>query len=603
MERLERDPPSKDRAAGPRPLSCILTLALALAACTPRGSPPHAPAASPDHPTAGGSPATVDLVLLGTTDVHGNLYPYNYYTGRETPYGLARLKPLIDSVRAANPGRVFLFESGDILQGNALAYVYARLEPAEPNPIIRAMRLLGYHASAIGNHEFNYGIAHLDRAVREADFPFVSANIFRHATNQHVYRPYTLLPHVVAEGDTILIGVTGNTPPGVHIWDKSNVEGVLDFRDVVASVAPVVEEMRARGADLVVVLSHGGLEGTSYDTAATGLPAENAAARLAREVPAIDVVFLGHTHRELADTLINGVLLTQAKNWASSLAAVEVRLQREGPSRWAVATKRATILRPAPGRADAAFLDSLRPPHERTLAYVRSVVGRSAARMEAREARVKDTPILDLINEVQRRAAGADLAATAAFNLNAVIPEGDVTVADLAGLYVYDNTLKAVRITGAQLKAFLEKSASYYRGWPPPEGATVTNFDVPGYNYDVVSGVDYTIDLSRPVGQRIVRLEYRGQPVRPDQMFTMAVNNYRQAGGGGYSMLADAPVVYDRQEEIRELLIEEVRRRGTIRPEDYFRENWRIVPAEAAQAALAEQTGRARSSAAPAASR
>jgi 2',3'-cyclic-nucleotide 2'-phosphodiesterase/3'-nucleotidase/5'-nucleotidase len=223
------------------------------------------------------------------------------------------------------------------------------------------------------------------------------------------------------------------------------------------------------------------------------------------------------------------------------------------------------------------------------VAYVNSVVGRSPVRWEAREARVRDTPILDFINEVQRRAAGTDLSATAAFSTGAAIPAGEITVADLAGLYVYDNTLRAVRITGAELRAFLEKSAEYYHGWPAPEGGTVTNFGVPGYNFDVVSGVDYTIDLSRPVGERITELTYRGAPVRPEQSFTMALNNYRQGGGGGYEMVARAPVVYDRQEDIRELLIEEVRRRGTIRPEEYFRENWRIVPAEAAAAALGEQ--------------
>src|SRR5690606_2741609 len=194
--------------------------------------------------------------------------------------------------------------------------------------------------------------------------------------------------------------------------------------------------------------------------------------------------------------------------------------------------------------------------------------------------------------EVQRRATGADLSAAAAFRLDAALPRGPITIADVAGVYIYENTLRAVRITGAQLRAFLEKSAEYYRGWPPPGGGTVTNFDVPGYNFDVVSGVDYVIDLSRPVGNRIVELRYRGEPVRPDQTFTMAVNSYRQSGGGGYTMLANAPVVYDRGEDIRELLIEEVRRRGEIRPADDFRENWRIVPAAAAERALAEQLER-----------
>ncbi|MGH7444533.1 MAG: 5'-nucleotidase C-terminal domain-containing protein, partial [Longimicrobiales bacterium] len=167
-------------------------------------------------------------------------------------------------------------------------------------------------------------------------------------------------------------------------------------------------------------------------------------------------------------------------------------------------------------------------------------------------------------------------------------PEGDITIADVAALYPYDNTLKAIRITGAQLRAYLEKSAEYFDGFPAPDGSVI-NFDVPGYNFDVISGVDYILDVSRPIGQRVTLLSYEGAAVRDAQTFTLALNNYRQSGVGGYSMIADAPVVYDRQEDIRELLIDEVRRRGTIRPEDYYVPSWRLMPAEAVQAVLTER--------------
>ncbi|MBI4408837.1 MAG: 5'-nucleotidase C-terminal domain-containing protein, partial [Gemmatimonadetes bacterium] len=428
----------------------------------------------------------MELVLLGTTDVHGRVYPYDYYTGQPTDHGLTLLKPLVDSIRAANPGRVYLFDSGDLLQGTLLAYLYARVRSQEPSPIVRAMNLMGYSASAIGNHEFNYGLEYLGRAVAQAAFPLVTANVYRHGTGEHAYRPYVLLPHPVAGGDTIRLGVTGVTPPGVHIWDRRHVEGVLDFRDAVASLRPVVAEMRARGADLVVVLSHGGFGPTSYDTVSTGLARENAAREIAREVAGVDVVFLGHTHREIADTTINGVLLTQARNWAQSLAVVTVRLEREPgsprgeaawgkggsprggaaregqPGAWRVAAKRAAILRPRRERADTALLDSLRREHERAAVFARSVIGRSTEAMDARAARVRDTPILDFVNEVQRRVAGADLSSTAAFRLAARIPQGDVTIGDIGGLYIYDNQLLAVRITGAQLRAYLEKTAEYY---------------------------------------------------------------------------------------------------------------------------------------------
>ncbi|MGH7449307.1 MAG: 5'-nucleotidase C-terminal domain-containing protein, partial [Longimicrobiales bacterium] len=502
------------------------------------------------------------------------------------------MKPPIDSIRDAHPGRTLLFDSGDLLQGNPLGMVYARIHGDQPNPIIRAMNLLDYDAAAIGNHEFNYGLRHLDRALDLAEFPFVSANIFRAGTQEHAFTPYVVLPVPTPAGDTLHVGVTGNTPPGVHIWDRDNVTGILDFREVISSVRGAVAEMRARGADIVVVLSHGGLEGTSYDTVTTGLPAENAAAELARQVPDIDVIFLGHTHRELADTVIGGAMLTQAKNWAGSLAVAALSVRRHAPGQWRVERKRGEIVRPRADVVDRAFLDSLRWEHERTVAHVNAHIGQAAERLEARAARVRDTPVIDFVNDVQRRAAGADLSATAAFQIDAALPQGDISVADVAALYPYDNTLKAIRISGAQLRAYLEKSAEYYRGYPAAGGSTVTNFDVPGYNFDIVAGVDYTLDLTRPVGERVTSLAYESMPVRDEQSFTMALNNYRQAGGGGYDMIAGAEIVYDRQEDIRELLIAEVSRRGLLRAEDFYRESWRLMPEAAAAAALTEQAVR-----------
>ncbi len=572
-------------------------------------SPSRHPALARQRSDEPASDTTITLYLLGTTDVHGHIFPYDYYARRPGP-GLITLAPLVDSVRAAHPGATYLFDSGDLLQGTPLTLLAARppetagasggggggagagaragaAASAAPNPVIRAMNLLGYAASAVGNHEYNYGIPALDRALAQARFPFVAANVFVHGTARHAYSAYTLIPHVVSPGDTILIGVTGITPPGVLIWDRANVAGKLDFRDPVASLKPLVAEMKARGADVVVVLNHGGLAGSSYDT--TRVPAENAGARIAREVRGVDVVFLGHTHRELADSAIGDVLLTQAGNWARSLADVELTLTRRGPSDWVVTGRRATLLRPGAFGPSAKLLqDSLRAAHEQAVDYVASVIGHATAAMDASHARTEDTPILDFVNEVQRRVAGAQLSATAAFSLRAEVPAGPVTIGQIAALYPYENTLAAVRITGAQLKAYLEKSAEYFRAWPTPPGEPLIDPEVPGYNFDVVSGVDYTIDLARPVGQRIIGLRWQGRPVRPAQRFTLALNNYRQGGGGGFGMVAGAPTTYVGDADIRDLLVRELRRRGTIRPADYFHRNWRIVPEAARQEAERE---------------
>jgi 2',3'-cyclic-nucleotide 2'-phosphodiesterase/3'-nucleotidase len=559
-----------------RSAAALAALALAACAAPPRPEPAPQPA-----------PAEGRLVLMGTTDLHGWVLPYDYYTGQRTNNGLAALVPLIDSIRAANPERTVLVESGDLLQGNPMDFVYRRLAEGEVHPLVGAMNLVGYDAAAIGNHEFNYGIEHLQRATADASFPFLSANIFRAGTDEHAFRAYTIVERTIG-GRTVRIGITSVTPPGVMIWDRDNVRGRLDFHEITSSVRPVVARMRAEGADIVLVAAHSGLEGSSYDTIATGVPPENAASAMARLVPGIDVIFMGHTHREVADTTINGVLVQQAKNWGTSLAVAELDL-RWADGRWTIADASGTVLRPAEGTSAPRLEAALAQAHERTRAYVSQVIGTSTEEWTSSVARARDTPILDLINDVQMRVTGADLSSTAAFSLTSRIPAGPITVADVAGLYVYDNTLKVVRISGAQLRAYLEKSAEYYLPCPGQACETLVNPAVAGYNYDVVSGVDYTLDLTRLVGQRVVRLERNGRAVADADSFTLALNNYRASGSGGFSMLIGAPVVYDRGEGIRELLIEEIRRRGTLRPGDVFRPNWEIVPAALAERAAAEQ--------------
>jgi 2',3'-cyclic-nucleotide 2'-phosphodiesterase (5'-nucleotidase family) len=565
------------RSAAAGPVSSIGVLVLLAGGCAAAPPPPGSPA-----------PAVREMVVvMGTTDIHGWVVPHDYYTGEETAFGLSRLAPVIDSIRGVYPGRTALVDSGDLLQGNPLAFVFSQLSDGESHPVVRAMDLLEYDAAALGNHEFNFGIEQLERAIGGAQTPFISGNIFRHGTDEHAYRPYVMVERTVG-GRPLRIGITAATPPGVHVWDRGHVEGRLQFRDIVSSLRPVVAEMRERGADLVVVAAHSGLEGTSYDTAATELAAENVVARLPLEVAGIDAVFMGHTHQEVADTTIGGALVLQARNWARSLAVAEFEVRWDGG--WQVLARRGQIVGPSRGPAAERLETAMAEAHRRTVAYVKEPIGRSTSEWTAEEARVRATPIIGFINDVQRRVAGTDLSSASAFNLAAWIPEGPITVADIARLYIYDNnTLKAVRLTGEQLRAYLEKSAEYYLPCPAARCEQVTNPAVPGYNFDIVSGVDYTLDISRPVGERVVRLEFRGRPVRNSDSFTMALNNYRQGGGGGFTMVSTAPVVYDRDESIRDLLVEEVRRRGTISPEDYFEPNWEVIPAPLAERAVREQ--------------
>jgi 2',3'-cyclic-nucleotide 2'-phosphodiesterase/3'-nucleotidase/5'-nucleotidase len=528
---------------------------------------------------------TVRLVLLGTTDIHGQLLPWDYHKEEELEGGLARVATLVDSIRRAEPN-VILLDSGDLLQGNPLDYYYGVVRPAEMHPVIRAMSRLGYDAAVLGNHEFNYGLPALDRALEEAEFPFLAGNVFVAGTDSLRWPAWTLV-----ERSGVRIAILGLTTPGSAIWDDDNLTGKLDFRDIVASAESAWPQVEA-ASDLQVAILHSGIgPGSSYDEEGTGVPEENAGQRLAETLPGLDAVFLGHSHRQIDGERVNGVTLTQAGKWGEALAVAEITLVGE-PGSWRVADLRTDALSTEDVPPEPGFVEEIRPWHERVLAYVADTIGWTPDDWSATRARLEDTPILDLIQRVQMDASGAELSAAAAFVTDAGLGAGPITRADLASVYVYDNTLKAIEVTGRQLRDYLEYSARYFHRVDPEGRAVDAAGDddlavdsVPGYNFDVVAGVDYAIDLTEPVGSRVEDLTYRGAPVDDDRRFKLAINNYRQAGGGGFSMIAGAPVVYDRGEEIRQLLIDWIAARDTIREADVFEPSWRILPAAAVERA------------------
>jgi len=518
--------------------------------------------------------ASFDLVVAATTDVHGRLRGWDYYANApDSLHGLSRAATIIDSLRHGASVFPVVVDAGDFLQGNPLAYVAARVDTEMPHPVIAAMNVVTYDAVVIGNHEFNYGLPTLNRAIRQADFAMLAANVYT-PDGKQPFRPWA-----VSTRRGIKIAIVGATTPGSMLWDRDNLAGRLVIRDIVPEVRTAVRDARDAGAVVVIVVVHSGLnEPSSYDTVSTGVPSENVAARLAHEVPGIDLLVYGHSHKEMADTVIAGTLLMQPRNWAGSVAIAHLGIERHN-GRWRVGSKRSTVVATAHHRENPTVVAVTQEGHRATLKYATTAIGTTSVAWRADSARVAATPLIDFILDVERRASGAQLASTAAFSLDASLPAGPITVARLSALYPYDNTLRAVRLSGAQLRAYLEQSARYFRR--NADGSVDVDPSIPGFNFDIVAGVDYTIDVSRPVGERITTLAFNGRPVAPTDTFTMALNNYRQTGGGGFAMLRDAPVVYDKQLEIRQLLIDEVQRKGTLSPNDYFHPNWRIVPAAA----------------------
>ncbi|HEY9898795.1 MAG TPA: 5'-nucleotidase C-terminal domain-containing protein [Pantanalinema sp.] len=526
------------------------------------------------------APQSVELTLLGTTDVHGHVYPTTYYSDKDEALGLAKVYTLIKQYRARNP-HTLLVDSGDMLQGSPLPYVQAKVQNDRgPNPMIQAMNAMKYDVFGVGNHEFNFGVPHLKQAEKEAQFPFISCNIYHAGTEKTLFTPY-----VIKEVAGVKVGVIGFTPPGIVLWDKDNIKGTLEARDLVASAKRWVPEIKAKGADLILAIPHAGLGGTYVPpytgySPSSGLPPENVAMDLAREVPGIDVIFAGHSHQDVPSETVNGVAIAQASLWGRRLVVGDVKLVKED-GHWKVVSKRTNTLGVDGVTPDPDVMTATKVAHDATVKYVHSPIAKTDAEWSAKESVVKDTPILDLINEVQRKATGAQLASAASFNLEAVLAKGDITIADIAGLYPYENNMVAIKLNGKTLKKYLEFAARYYEAFDG--GPVKINPEVRTYNYDMVSGVDYKIDLSKPIGSRIVGLSHQGKPVTDEQEFTMALNSYRHSGGGGYEMLKDCPVVYDRQESIRELIIDYLKAKKTIQPKDVFKPNWELLPASAAK--------------------
>ncbi|WP_030442876.1 bifunctional metallophosphatase/5'-nucleotidase [Actinoplanes subtropicus] len=549
-------------------------------------------------------PQTFHLTVLGTSDTHGNVYNWDYYRDAEyddaahNDVGVAKLAALVNKIRAEATGATLVLDAGDTIQGTPLATYYAKQEPitttGEKHPMARAMNVLHYDAVTLGNHEFNYGLPLLNLWIRQLGFPALAANCVSATTGRPAYTPYIIKKVSLGRhAPTLRVGILGLTNPGVAIWDRANVEGKLEFLDMVSTAAKWVPEMRSRGADLVIVSAHGGDSGVS--SYGPDLPNENPAALIAAQVPGIDAILFGHAHLDIPQRFVANmttgeqVLMSEPSKWGQRLTRMDFDLVRDC-GRWKITTKAATTLNTNTVDADPAVLAAVRAQHAKTVAYVNQKVATSTEELSAATSRYQDTPILDYINKVQTDEVTSALAGgayatlpvlsiAAPFSRTAVFPQGDVKIKDVAGLYIYDNTLEAVVLTGAEVKAYLEYSAKYFVTLAPDAPVnpdTITDPAVPDYNYDTLSGVDYDIDISRPVGSRITRLQVNGADVDPGARFVVAVNNYRRSGGGNFPGIVKTQV-YNEQKEIRQLLIDWAQAKGQINPADFYVENWQLV--------------------------
>ena len=530
--------------------------------------------------TRANQPVRSAITILSTTDLHGNILPIDYNTNQPEARGLARVATLVKQARKESP-ELLLFDSGDTIQGTPLTFYHAKINNKPSDPMMAAMSAIGYDAMAVGNHEFEFGFDVLDKARGEARFPWLSANTYKKGTDQTYFKAF-----IVKQVNGVRIGILGLTTPAIpNLDDPQAFYSRIELREPVSEAKKwttiLIEEERV---DLVAIIMHMGLEEDlrTGETSPGQMPNENAARAIAERVPGVDVILMGHTHREVPSLFINGVLLAQAQRWGRGVARVDIYLERTNDGgRFRVVAKSARSL---------SLNDDLKPDpeiasiaetyHREVQGWLDQVVGASPVELKAGEERFRDTAILDLVHRVQLDGGKADVSTAMTLNSKARIPKGPVTIRDLLGLYEYEATPVVIEVTGAQLKEALEHSARHFAEYKP----AARLFDLidprfPSYTYDVAEGIAYDLDISKPVGSRIVNLRFRGKPVLPTQKLTLATNNYRVNGGGGYTMYKDAPVIHRSKKELRELIIDWVKRNRDIPSTPT--NNWRLLPAAA----------------------
>ena len=524
----------------------------------------------------------VDVRILATTDLHTNLVNYDYYQDKPAEnVGLAKTAVLIEEAKKEN-SNTLLVDNGDTIQGTPLGTYKAIVNPVkegEQHPMYAALQKLGFEAGTLGNHEFNYGLDYLKRVIDTAGMPIVNANVVDPKTGAYVYDPYKIINKTFVDKNgrktTVKIGVTGIVPPQILSWDKANLEGKIQVNDSVEAIQKIIPEMRKAGADITLVLSHSGIGDDKYEKGE-----ENEGYQIA-SLPGVDAVVTGHSHAEFpsgngtgfyekyagvdgVNGKINGTPVTMAGKYGDHLGIIDLNLVYKN-GKWTVANSKGSIrkIHTKSKDADERIKEIAKTAHEGTIQYVRQQVGTTTAPITSYFALVKDDPSVQIVNNAQIWYAKKELAGTPEGNLPILsaaapfkagtrgdataytdIPAGPIAIKNVADLYLYDNVTAILKVTGAQLKEWLEMSAGQFNTIDPTkkEAQQLINPSYRTYNFDVIDGVTYEYDVTQPNkydregklihpdASRVRNLKYQGKDVALDQEFIVVTNNYRANG-------------------------------------------------------------------------
>ncbi|MBL1417532.1 MAG: bifunctional 2',3'-cyclic-nucleotide 2'-phosphodiesterase/3'-nucleotidase [Moritella sp.] len=577
---------------------------------------------------------TIKLRILETTDIHTNVMDYDYYKNKPTEKtGLVRTATLVREARAEVQNSV-LVDNGDLLQGSPMGDYMADkgLQPGDVHPVYKAMNQLGYDVGNLGNHEFNYGLDFLEEATNDANFPYINANVIDLKTGKNMFTPYIIKTNTFTDTDgvehQVKIGYIGFVPPQILIWDKKNLEGKVEALDIKQTAEKFVPQMKAEGADIIIAIPHSGLSADPYK-----VMAENSVYYLT-QVPGIDAIAFGHAHAvfpsktfakipgvDIEKGTINGIPAVMPGRWGDHVGIMDLVLDKQGDS-WKV-TSAQTEARPIFDKftkkplvaADEKMLAVLQDDHKATRNFVNQPIGKASDVMYSFLALVQDDPTIQIVNLAQQdyveRFIQGDpdldgipvLSAAAPFKAGGrgndptnftEVESGQLTFRNAADLYLYPNTLVAMKVTGKEVKEWLECSAGQFNqidlNSTAPQG--LINWEgFRTYNYDVIDGVNYGIDLSKPArydgncklinpnSNRITDLTFDGKAVDPAQPFIVATNNYR-AYSAKFAGTGEAFVAFAAPDENRTVLASYISRvskeQGQVTPS--ADNNWYFTP-------------------------
>ena len=583
------------------------------------------------HADENAGESTVNLRILETSDIHVNLMNYDYYqTKTDNKVGLVQTATLVNKAREEAKNSV-LFDDGDALQGTPLGdYVANKIkdpknpvDPSYTHPLYRVMNLMKYDVISLGNHEFNYGLDYLNKVIEKTDFPVINSNVYiddhdgNDENDEHYFdKPYHILEKEVVDEagqkQIVKIGVMGFVPPQIMNWDKANLEGKVKAKDIVQTAKKLVPEMKGQGADIIVALAHSGVDKSGYNE---GM--ENSSFYLATEVPGVDAVLMGHSHTEVKD-VFNGVPVVMPGVFGSNLGIIDMQLKKVN-GKWEVQKDQSKPqLRPIANskgtplvESDQKLVNEIKDEHQATIDYVNTPVGKTKAPINSYFSLVQDDPSVQIVTNAQKWYVEQELkkpeyekikdipvlSAGAPFKAGGRngatyytdIPAGTLAIKNVADLYVYPNTLYAVKVNGAQVKEWLEMSAGQFNQIDPKktEEQPLVNIGYPTYNFDILDGLKYEIDVTQPAKydkdgkvvnantNRIVNMTYEGKPVADKQEFIVATNNYR-GSSQTFPGVSKGEVVYQSQDETRQIIVKYMQKIKDIDPA--ADQNWTFKP-------------------------